>query len=117
LRWRVAGKCATDGGTLAHLLPFFGKMRPENITTDVLMSYREHRGGEETNMGTFPSESTINRELSLLRNAMRTAAMKTPPLIRLSCIPRFPITNQDECDSVLSICESVQNQRLNRWST
>src|ERR1035437_9011032 len=70
----------------AHLHPFFGKMRPEKITTDVLMSYREHRSGEKTNKGTFTSQSTINRELSLLRNAMRTAAMKTPPLIPLSSI-------------------------------
>jgi integrase len=81
----------------AHLHPFFGKMRPEKIITDVLMSYREHRSAEKTNKGTFTSQSTINRELSLLRNAMRTAAMKTPPLIPLSCIPRFPITNEDEC--------------------
>lgn len=65
----------------AHLHPFFGKMRPEKITTDVLMSYREHRSGEKTNKGMFTSQPTINRELSLLRNAMRTAAMKTPPLI------------------------------------
>ena len=39
----------------------------------------------------------MNRELSLLRNAMRTAAFATPELIPLSCIPRFPITNEDDC--------------------
>ena len=79
----------------AHLKPFFGSMRAEKITTDALISYRESRSREKTNKGTFTSPSTINRELSLLRNAMRTAAQKSPPLIPMSSIPRFPITNED----------------------
>lgn len=69
----------------------------EKVTTDDLLSYREFRATEKTNKGTFTSASTMNRELSLLRNAMRTAAFSTPPLIPLSCIPRFPITNEDAC--------------------
>jgi integrase len=81
----------------AHLRPYFGGMRPDKITTDVLMEYRASRGREKSNKGTPISPSTINRELSLLRNAMRTAAHNSPPLISLSCIPRFPITNEDAC--------------------
>ena len=79
----------------AHLVPFFGEMRPGKITTDKLMKYREQRGAAKTSKGTYTSPSTINRELSLLRNAMRTAAMKSPPLIPMTSIPRFPITNED----------------------
>jgi|ERR1017187_152028 integrase len=79
----------------AHLRPYFGAKRAEKITTDDLLAYREHRGTEKTSKGTPTSPSTMNRELSLLRNAMRTAAQSTPPLIPLSCIPRFPITNED----------------------
>jgi integrase len=81
----------------AHLRPYFGSKRAEKITTADLIAYREHRAAEKTNKGTFTSSSTVNRELSLLRNAMRTAAHATPPLIPLSCIPRFPITNEDDC--------------------
>jgi hypothetical protein len=39
----------------AHLQPFFGRLRPEKISTDVLMSYREYRSGEKTNKGTLPA--------------------------------------------------------------
>jgi integrase len=81
----------------ANLRNFFGPLKAEKITTDKLLAYRAHRGKQTTNKGTATSDSTINRELSLLRNAMRTAAKSTPPLIPISAIPRFPITNEDEC--------------------
>ena len=81
----------------AHIRPYFGAKRAEKIATADLLAYREHRGTEKTNKGTFTSGSTMNRELSLLRNAMRTAAHSTPPLIPEACIPRFPITNEDDC--------------------
>jgi hypothetical protein len=72
-------------------------MRPENITTAILMAYRNARSTQNTKKSTFTSGSTINRELSLLRNAMRTAAHSSPPLIPMHAILRFPITNEDEC--------------------
>jgi integrase len=80
----------------AHVRPYFGSMKADKITTETLLAYRESRGKEKTNKGTFTSPSTINRELSLLRNALRTAAFATPSLIPISSIPRFPITNEDE---------------------
>jgi integrase len=81
----------------ASLRPFFGQKRAEKITTNDLLAYRAKRAKEKTNKDTPVTASSINRELSLLRNAMRTAAFSTPPLIPLSCIPRFPITNEDNC--------------------
>jgi integrase len=80
----------------AHIRPYFGTTKADKLTTETLLAYRESRGKEKTNKGTFTSPSTINRELSLLRNALRTAAFSTPPLLSISCIPRFPITNEDE---------------------
>jgi hypothetical protein len=79
----------------AHLRPFFGKMKGNKVTTAALLAYRELRGKELTSKGTPTSQSTINRELSLLRNCLRTAAESTPPMIPESCIPKFPITNED----------------------
>jgi integrase len=80
----------------AHVRTYFGAMKADKLTTQMLLAYRESRGQEKTNKGTFTRPSTINRELSLLRNALRTAAFSTPPLLSISCIPRFPITNEDE---------------------
>ena len=81
----------------ANLRPFFGKMKGDKITTSVLMAYREYRAKQLTNKGSATSPSTINRELSLLRNCLRTAAHSTPPLLPVTAIPRFPITNEDAC--------------------
>jgi integrase len=75
----------------ANLRPFFGNMKGDKITTDILLKYRQHRADEGR------SPSTANRELSLLRNCLRTAAHSTPPLLPLTAIPRFPITNEDGC--------------------
>lgn len=81
----------------ASLRKFFAEKRAEKITTNDLLAYRKYRAKQKTKKGTFMTASTVNRELSLLRNAMRTAAFSTPPMIPLACIPRFPITNEDEC--------------------
>ena len=75
----------------ANLRPFFGKMKGDKLTTDILLAYRKHRADQGR------SPSTANRELSLLRNCLRTAAHATPPLLPESAIPRFPITNEDNC--------------------
>jgi integrase len=81
----------------ANVRPFFGAKRAEKITTDDLLAYRDQRKTTKSNRGTPISDSTINRELSLLRNAMRTAALRTPPMISMASIPHFPITNEDAC--------------------
>jgi integrase len=73
----------------ANLRPFFGRLKADKITTEKLLVYRRHRADQ----GAKPS--TANRELSLLRNCLRTAANSTPPLIPITSIPRFPITNED----------------------
>jgi integrase len=73
----------------ARLRPCFGSMKADTITTQRLLIYREQRAQEGA------KASTINRELSLLRNCLRTAAHSTPPLLNVAAIPRFPITNED----------------------
>ena len=59
----------------ANLRPFFGKMKGDKITTSVLMAYREYRAKQLTNKGSATSPSTINRELSLLRNCPHCGAL------------------------------------------
>jgi integrase len=72
----------------AHIRPYFGKTRAERVTSEQLMEYRIKR----QDAGAAPS--TVNRELTHLRNALRTAAHDTPPLIPLACIPRFTMVSE-----------------------
>ncbi|MBV8551323.1 MAG: tyrosine-type recombinase/integrase [Acidobacteriaceae bacterium] len=69
----------------AHLMEPFGKMRNGQLTTAKLQAYREKRKAEGD------KDSTINRELSYLRAAMRLQAKQGRSLT----IPWFPITNED----------------------
>ena len=73
----------------ANLRPYFGGLKADKLTTETLLAYRDHRARQ----GAKPS--TANRELSLLRNCIRTAAHSTPPLFPVAAIPRFPIMNED----------------------
>jgi integrase len=73
----------------ARLRSYFGNMKGDAITSQRLLTYREQRAEEGA------KASTINRELSLLRNCLRTAAHAAPALLNPECIPRFPITNED----------------------
>jgi integrase len=68
----------------AHLREPFGKMKPGQLTTDRLKIYRAKRKAEGD------SDSTINRELSYLRAAMRLAVKQGAPLP----IPWFPMVDE-----------------------
>jgi integrase len=72
----------------AHIRPAFGKMRADRLTSDHLLDYRRKRQADGA------SPPTCNRELTHLRNALRTAANATPPLISMSAIPRFVMESE-----------------------
>jgi integrase len=74
----------------ANLRPFFGNLRADKLTSERLHEYRKKRQSS----GAAPS--TVNRELSLLRSALRTAARATPPLIPISAIPQFTMVREDD---------------------
>lgn len=78
----------------ADLKPFFGKLRGDKVTTDRLLEYRKYRAGQKTLKGTQVSQRSINRELVILRAAMRSAAKETPPLIPLASIPQFKLEDE-----------------------
>src|ERR1035437_6438138 len=72
----------------ANIRPFFGKLRADKVTTAHLLEYRKQR----TAAGR--SASTANRELVILRAALRAAAHATPPMIALASIPRFTLEDE-----------------------
>jgi len=66
-----------------NIRPFFGKTRAQRLTTDLMDKYREKRKGEGR------SDSTVNRELSILRTAFHNARKRTPPKVLV--VPYFPM--------------------------
>jgi integrase len=72
----------------AHLRRYFGAMRADRLSTETLLHYRKQRTSEGAVF------STVNRELVILRAALRAAAHASPPMIQVSTIPRFVIENE-----------------------
>ena len=66
-----------------NIRPFFGKIRAQRLTTDLMDRYREKRKGEGR------SDATANRELSILRTSFHNARKRTPPKVLV--VPYFPI--------------------------
>ena len=68
------------------LRPFFGSMKAQKVTTETLKQYRRKRLSEGR------SDSTANRELSLLRIAFRQGQECTPRKVNI--VPRFPMVTE-----------------------
>lgn len=66
-----------------NIRPFFGKLKAQRLTTDLMDKYREKRIGQGR------SDATVNRELSVLRTAFHNARKRTPPKVLV--VPYFPI--------------------------
>jgi len=106
---RKRGKLAP--GTMAtyesqakiHLAPFFGNIIVGRLTTDELSEYRDLRAKQEIQQGHNAttatgqkrkmSETSINRELSLLRSALNDLKKRKPNL--LPSVPYFPMERED----------------------
>jgi integrase len=66
-----------------NIRPFFGKIKAQRLTTDLMDKYREKRKGEGR------TDATANRELSILRTSFHNARKRTPPKVLI--VPYFPI--------------------------
>ena len=56
-----------------NIRPFFGKLEAQRLSTDLMDDYRKKRKSEGR------TDSTANRELSILRTAFHNARNRTPP--------------------------------------
>jgi integrase len=72
--------------TYGHLRPFFGHIRAARLTTDLMDEYRAKRKAAGR------SDSTANRELSILRTAFHNARKRTPP--KVNVVPYFPMVTE-----------------------
>src|ERR1035441_6909758 len=69
-----------------NIRPFFGKLKAQRLSTDHMDAYREKRKAEGR------SDSTVNRELSILRTAFHNARKRTPP--KVLNVPYFPMIEE-----------------------
>lgn len=69
-----------------NIRPFFGKIRAAALTTDKMDAYRKKRIKEGR------ADSTVNRELSVLRTAFHNGRKRTPP--KVVQIPYFPMVKE-----------------------
>jgi integrase len=87
-----------------HLGPFFGFMRPANVSTDLVNRYIDTRQQEGA------SHATINRELALLKRAFHLGRECTPP--KLQNIPYFQMLKENNVRR--GFLESAQYELLAR---
>ena len=66
--------------------PYFGSIRAARLTTDIMDAYRAKR-----KLGKA-QDSTVNRELSVLRSALYKGKKRTPPKVHI--IPYFPLLKE-----------------------
>jgi integrase len=69
-----------------NIRPFFGKYKAQRLTTDLMDEYRRKRNAMEV------SDSTVNRELSVLRSALYKGKRRSPP--KVNVIPYFPLVKE-----------------------
>jgi hypothetical protein len=98
------GTVSTYRSQIDNLLkPYFGLITPAKLTTDMLTDYREMREKENVKIYSGPhgvptplarkiSATCINRELGLLRAALRDMAKRRPNAI--PSLPYFPMESE-----------------------
>jgi integrase len=98
------GTARTYRSQINNLLkPYFGLIPPAKLTTDLLTDYREMRERERVQNFNGPngtprllnrkvSATTVNRELGLLRSALRDIAKRRPKAI--PALPYFPMESE-----------------------
>lgn len=69
-----------------NVRPFFGSLRAVRLSTDKMDDYREKRKAEGR------TDSTVNRELSIVRTAFHNARKRSPPKVNI--VPYFPMIKE-----------------------
>jgi len=96
-------KATYESQARIHLKPFFGEVPLNRMTTDLLSDYLEKREKQEIRQGSNAKtpatgkrrkigQTSINRELALLRAAMKDLSARRPKV--LPAIPHFPMESE-----------------------
>lgn len=90
----------TDVGRAAHLLRNLGSHKAARLTLRDIEKYRENRSTEKTVRGGPPAESTVNREVALLRRMLNYAVTDCRAL-RVNPIQNVPMVEENNLRSVI----------------
>lgn len=90
-----------------HLLPFFGGMRANEVTTAAIQHYVAKR------LVGRASSGTVNRELAILRRMFNLALTHTPPKVNPHRIPHFPTLKESQPRS--GFVEDTQYRKLQQF--
>jgi integrase len=66
--------------------PYFGNIKASRLSTDMMERYRAHRRDEGR------TDTTVNRELALVRMALNLGRKRTPP--KVTRMPHFPMVTE-----------------------
>jgi integrase len=69
-----------------NIRPFFGRIKAHRLTTDLMDDYRKKRRAAGA------ADSTVNRELSVMRSGLYKGKRRTPP--KVIVIPYFPLVQE-----------------------
>ena len=69
-----------------NIRPFFGRLKAQRLSTDMMERYREKRKADGC------LDATANRELSILRTAFHNGRKRTPP--KVVAVPYFPMVKE-----------------------
>jgi integrase len=87
---RVTPSYNTARSIKKHLEPFFGHLKPEQVTTDKLNQFRDEK------QAAGYSVVSINNYFTALRRAMRLGTKSTPRKVNPASLPPFPINVKAE---------------------
>jgi integrase len=76
----------------ANLVPYFGNLRPDEMTTKLLEGYKARRTREHA------AVPTINSEFRILRAALRRGTKTTPKKVNMKDIPDFSEAINDKAE-------------------
>jgi len=88
-----------------HLVPAFGKLKPEGVTTDVLIAYKNNRTRQH---GKVP---TINSEFRILRAALRRGTKTTPKKVNPLHIPDFSEVINDKAEKKAARTSTISEEQ------
>jgi integrase len=69
-----------------NVRPYFGKLKATRLSTDLMDKYRKKRKDDGV------SDTTVNRELALIRMAYNLGRKRTPP--KVNVVPYFPMVQE-----------------------
>ena len=88
-----------------HLVPAFGNLKPEGITTDVLVAYKGKRTREHAKV------PTINSEFRILRAALRRGTKTTPKKVNPLHIPDFSELINDKAEKKSARTSTINDEQ------